>query len=366
MITMDKVKIGIIGCGVISEIYLKNLTTMFSHMVEVVACADTIAGKAEMRAQQFHIPKVCTLEQILSDPAVEMIVDLTNPNAHYEICMAALEAGKHVYTEKPLSINRENGLKLIEKAKRKNLYIGGAPDTFLGGGIQTCRRLIDEGRIGKPIAAAAFMTCHGHESWHPNPDFYYKTGGGPVLDMGPYYLTALVNLLGPVAEVKSSAKITFKERTITSPPRRGQTIKVEVPTHVTGILDFKCGAVATLIMSFDIWAANLPRIEIYGTEGSLSVPDPNTFGGKVAVFHQRESVWENVALDSSYIENCRGIGVADMACALRSGKEPRANGRLLYHVLDVMQSMTEASDSKTSLKISSTCEIPRSFNGKDF
>lgn len=363
---MNRVKVGIIGCGTISAIYLHNCTTMFQDILEVVACADIDLERAALRAKEFNIPKACTVEQILLDSSIEIMINLTTPNAHYDVCMSILEAGKHVYVEKPLSITKEKGWRLIEKAKEKGLLVGGAPDTFMGGGLQACRQLIDEGIIGESIAATAFMTCHGHESWHPAPEFYYKIGGGPILDIGPYYITALVNLLGPVAEVKSSAKITFDQRMITSKAKYGQKIDVEVPTHVSSILDFKNGAVATLITSFDIWAAKLPFIEIYGTEGSLSVPDPNTFGGPVCVFRKDTMQWENVPVNPYYTENSRGLGIADMAYSLRSGKKQRASGDLIYHVLDVMQSILESSDQKVFRKVESTCERPRIFNGKDF
>jgi predicted dehydrogenase len=209
---------------------------------------------------------------LLSDPEIQIVVNLTIPKAHAEVCLQALEVGKHVYVEKPLATTREDAQKIIIKAKEKGLKVGCAPDTFLGGGIQTCRKLIDDGWIGTPVVSTAFMTCHGHESWHPDPEFYYKKGGGPMLDMGPYFLTALVNLMGPVQRVSGSAQITYPERTITSKPKYGDRIEVQVPTHVAGVLDFKSGAVGTIITSFDIWAANLPRIELYGSAGTLSVP----------------------------------------------------------------------------------------------
>jgi predicted dehydrogenase len=246
-------------------------------------------------------------------------------------------------------------------AGEKGVRVGGAPDTFLGGGLQTCRKLIDDGEIGEPVAATAFMTCHGHESWHPDPEFYYKVGGGPMFDMGPYYLTSLVSMLGPVQRVTGSTRITFPERTITSQPKSGQKITVDVPTHVVGVLDFANGAVATIITSFDVWFAELPRIEIYGTKGSLSVPDPNTFGGPVRIRKAGDDAWRDVSLVYGYAENSRGLGVADMAHALRSGRAHRANGEMAFHVLDLMHAIHEAADQGRHIDVGSSCQRPALF-----
>jgi predicted dehydrogenase len=239
--------------------------------------------------------------------------------------------------------------------------VGGAPDTFLGGGIQTCRKLIDDGWVGKPIASTAFMTCHGHESWHPDPEFYYQYGGGPMFDMGPYYLTALINLMGPVSRVTGSTRITFDKRTITSAPKNGKEIVVEVPTHVAGVLDFTNGAIGTIITSFDVWHAELPRIEIYGTEGTLSVPDPNTFGGPVLLRRYDQKEWKEIPLSHEYSENSRGIGLADMAIALQTGRKHRASGELAFHVLDIMQGIHDASDQGIHYSPISTCERPEAL-----
>jgi len=238
-------------------------------------------------------------------------------------------------------------------AREKGLRVGSAPDTFLGGGLQTCRKLIDDGAIGEPVAAVAFMTGHGPEGWHPDPEFFYKPGAGPMFDMGPYYLTALVSLLGPITRVTGSTRISFPERTIGSGPKHGQKIVVETPTHVAGVLDFAGGAVATIITSFDVWAANLPRIEIYGSEGSLSVPDPNTFGGPVRIRLARDKEWRDVPLTHVYTENCRGLGVAEMAQAIRTGRPHRASGELAFHVLDAMAAFEEASTSGRHVVITS-------------
>ncbi len=357
---MRRIKIGVIGCGFISGIYLKNLTQLFQN-TEVVACADIVMANAEARANEFNIPKACTVEELLADPEVEIVLNLTIPAAHAEVSLAALKAGKHVYNEKPLAVNREDGKKVLAAAQEKGLFVGCAPDTFLGGGLQTCRKLIDDGWIGSPVAATAFMTCHGHESWHPAPEFYYQAGGGPMFDMGPYYLTALVSLLGPVRRVTGSARISFPQRTITSQPKSGQKIDVEVPTHVAGILDFENGAVASIITSFDVWNANLPRIEIYGSEGSLMVPDPNTFGGPVSFRMHGQEEWKEIPLVYGYNENSRGLGVADMANAIVNGGKHRANGEVAYHVLDIMQGFHDASNEGRHYELKSPCERPAAF-----
>jgi len=354
---MEKVKIGIVGCGNISSIYLKNCTQVF-EILDVAACADLDMERAKEKAKEFAVPKVCTVEELLSDPEIRIVVNLTIPAAHAKVSMAALDAGKNVHSEKPLAITREDGKKILEKANEKGLLVGNAPDTFMGGGIQTCRKLIDDGWIGDPIAATAFMMNHGHESWHPDPEFYYKTGGGPMFDMGPYYLTALINLLGPVKRVTGSARISFPERIITSEPKHGTVIKVDVPTHVAGILDFENGAVATIITSFDIWDAQLPKIEIYGTRGSLSVPDPNIFGGQVLIKREGASEWSEVPHTHGFAENSRGIGVADMAYALLSGRQHRANGEMAYHVLDIMQGFHDSSENSRHYVPETKCKRP--------
>jgi predicted dehydrogenase len=296
--------------------------------------------------------------ELLADPEIQIVVNLTIPKAHAEVNLAVIAAGKNAHCEKPLAVNRADGQKTLEAAKEKGVRVGCAPDTFLGGGIQTCRKLIDDGWIGEPVAATAFMAGHGHESWHPAPDFYYEIGGGPMFDMGPYYLTALVNLLGPIRRVTGSTRITFPERTISNDtPRFGEKITVETSTHLAGVLDFESGAIGTLIMSFDMWPHHLPRLEIYGSEGSLSVPDPNTFRGPVKVRRAGAQEWSEVPLTHSDAVS-RGIGVADMAYGLVYDRPHRVNGDLAYHVLDVMAAFDDASKSNAHVQIESTCERP--------
>ena len=337
-------KVGVIGCGNISGIYFTNMKKM--ETLEVAACADLIMERAESSAKQHGIPKACTPAELLADPSIEMVVNLTIPKAHAEVALAAVEAGKSVYTEKPLAVTREDGQRIVERAAEKGVLVGCAPDTFLGAGIQTCVRLINDGVIGAPVAATAFMTCHGHEGWHPDPAFYYQSGGGPVFDMGPYYFTALIALMGPARRVSGSVSRSFPRRVVGSGPREGQVIEVEVPTHAAGTIDFEAGAIASFVMSFDIWHAELPRIEIYGTEGSLSVPDPNGFGGPVRVRASRDAAWQDVPVTLPHAENSRGLGVSEMVEAIGAGRPPRASGALGLHALEIMHAVHDASGSE--------------------
>ncbi|HEU5086878.1 MAG TPA: Gfo/Idh/MocA family oxidoreductase, partial [Roseiflexaceae bacterium] len=286
------IPIGIIGCGNISGIYLENGKLLDAF--NIVAVSDIDMDRASARAAEYGVPRACSVDELLADPDIQIVINLTIPAAHAEVARQVINAGKSVYNEKPLAVRREDGRQLLELAREKGVRVGCAPDTFLGAGIQTCRKLIDDGWIGEPVAAVAFMPSHGPESWHPNPEFFYQVGGGPMFDMGPYYLTTLVNLLGPVRRVAGSARITFPERTITNQYNYGDKIKVNTATHIAGVMDFHSGAVGTIITSFDIWSASLPRIEIYGSQGSLSVPDPNTFGGPVLVRRAGATEWTQV------------------------------------------------------------------------
>ena len=282
------------------------------------------------------------MDSLVESQEIGLVIDLTVPAAHALVNQRALEAGKHVYTEKPFAVTRDEGLATVAIAERMGLRVGAAPDTFLGAGLQTCASLIDQGIIGEPVAAVAFMAGHGPESWHPEPAFFYKKGAGPMFDMGPYYLTALVSLLGPVARISGVARKTFAERIATSEARRGERLPVEVPTHYAATLEFAAGAVATMMISFDVWAHNLPRIEIYGSEGSLSVPDPNTFGGPVLIKLSGDAEWREVPLTHPYADNMRGLGASEMALAIAANRPHRASGQLALHVLDLMESVEEA------------------------
>ena len=350
-------KIGILGVGVISQIYLQNITNMFKE-IEVLGVYDLIPEKAEKATEQFNLPKTYnSMDEILADPDIDIILNLTRPYEHYEVIKAALEAGKHVYTEKPLGATFEEGKKLKALAEDKNLVIAGAPDTFMGAGIQSCRKIIDEGLIGQPIGAAGFFTCRGHESWHADPEFYYKFGGGPMMDMGPYYLTAMVNLLGRVEKVAGMTKASFDKRLITSEPLSGTIIDVDVDTHITGMLQFSSGAIGTIMTTFDVHAAEMPRIEIYGSEGTLSVPDPNYFDGPVRMSRLGDPTFKEIPLFfTNYRDNSRGLGLADMAKAIENGRRPRCHVDQLLHVLEVMTRFSVSSEKEQFITLETAYE----------
>ena len=351
-----KTKLGIIGCGSISGIYCQAGTKL--RNIEIAACADIDRTRAKTKAEEYQIPKALSVAELLKDPEIEIVLNLTVPAAHAEVAKAALKAGKSVYNEKPLATTREDAKALLKLAAQKGLRVGCAPDTFLGGGLQTCRKLIDDGWIGKPVAASAFLKCHGPDAWHPNPEFFYKAGGGPMFDMGPYYLTALTSILGPVSRVCGSARASFPERTLTMEKRYGEKIPVEIPTHVAGVLDFASGVVGTITTSFDIWSHRLPFVEIYGSEGTLSLPDPNTFGGPALVRRSGIKEWSEVPLTHGYVENSRGIGVAEMAAAIKSKRPHRASAEMAFHVLDIMQSIHDASLQGKYVRLKSTMQRP--------
>jgi predicted dehydrogenase len=354
---MSKTPIGIVGCGNISNAYF-NACKKFTNL-EVVACADLDLARAEAQAKAHGVPKAMTPDALIADPAIKIVVNLTIPKAHAAIDCQSLEAGKHVFSEKPFALTRAEGEKVVNLAKAKKLRVGCAPDTVLGAAVQTCRKLIDDGRIGKPVAFNAFMMCAGHESWHPSPEFYYEHGGGPMFDMGPYYLHALITLLGPVKRVTGSANITYPERLITSQPKNGKKVKVEVPTHIVSVLDFANGATGTLVTSFDIKGkATAPNIEIFGTEGSIQVPDPNGTGGTPKSSRHGDKEWTEHALTHPYKEGSRGLGVSDMAAAILSGRPHRANDSIAMHALDIMQAIHEASATGRHVTLTSTCERP--------
>ena len=351
---MATLNVGIIGTGNIAPAYIRGCAPF--DVINLAACADLDMERAEAFATE-HGLTAYTVDDLLASDDIDIIINLTIPAAHSEVSLQIIEAGKHVYCEKPLALNRDDGLKIIQAAEAKGVRVGCAPDTFLGGGGQTARKAIDDGVIGKPIAATAFFASHGPEGWHPNAGFYYLKGGGPLFDMGPYYLTALVNLMGPVQRVTASAKITFPERVATSEALMGQVLPVEVNTHIAGTLEFENGAIATVITSFDVWGSHLPRIEIHGEDGSLTVPDPNRFDGVVQALHGDDGAWRDVQL--SHTTNIgRGAGVADMAYAIQSGRAHRASGALAFHVLDIMQALEEAAAQGQHVDINSTLDIP--------
>ena len=355
---MKKINVAIAGCGNISDIYLKNLTTSHPHL-QVYAISDLNEENTKIKSDKYKIEKTMTFEEIIADPEVDIVLNLTPPLFHYELSKHALEAGKHVYVEKPLSQKFEEGKKLVELAEEKGLLIGCAPDTFLGAGIQTCRRIIDEGLLGNVFSAEAFMVCHGSENWHPNPEFFYKAGGGPMYDMGPYYLTALINLVGSIKSVFGMNTSCAAVRRITSQPKYGQIIDVEVPTHVSALLRFSNGAVGNIVTSFDIWGSSLPRIEIHGTRGSLIVPDPNFFGGEILLKQYFDEEFRRYPLLTEESEDSRGIGLADMAkCIQERRTNHRASGKLALHVLEIMEKIHTSSDEHREITLETCCKRP--------
>jgi predicted dehydrogenase len=348
--------VGIVGCGNISSIYIENSRRFLDF--DIIACADLDFKKAEETAAKYGIQDVFTVEEMMASPDIDIVLNLTIPKAHAKVSLMAIEHKKHVYSEKPLAISFEDGRSVLETAHQNNVIVGSAPDTFLGGSIQLAGRLIKDGVIGKPIGATAFMMSRGPESWHPNPEFFYQAGGGPMFDMGPYYLTALISLMGPVSRITGSVRITFPERFITSPNKYGEIIKVQVPTHVTGILEFVNGATAPITTSFDVSAARTPFIEIYGEDGTISLPDPNQFNQPLLIKLNGEEEWKEIKPDGEVNDNLRGIGLSDMAKAIVSGENPRANGDMALHVLEIMHGIHRSSETGRHYKLESTCEQP--------
>lgn len=358
---MTSVKVGVVGCGEISRAYLEHLTGMLSGIVEVSVCSDLIAERAEGRAEQFGVPKVCSTEELIADAEIEIVVNLTMPADHHDVTMAALEAGKHVFSEKPLTVNRELGREIIGAADRRGLRLAGAPDTFLGAGLQACRRLIDEGAIGTPITAQALLAAdHGSER-------YYNVFTGPMFDMGPYYLAALVSLLGPVRRVTGSAQIPFAGKPYPpDSPDHGKSWCVTRPGNLSGVLDFAAGCIGVITTTCEV-AGYYPRLEILGTEGMLVTNDPNAYSGTVTLRAGRKSESREVPLpeDSSASGGFpawgRGLGVAELAQAIRENQPPRASGDLMYHVLDIMHAVHDASTEERHVHLESGCPRPAPF-----
>ncbi len=356
-----KIGIGIIGCGNISQAYF-NGANLF-EVLKVVACADIKPELAKAKAEENGC-KAQSVEELLANPDVQLVINLTIPAVHAEVSLAALNAGKHVHCEKPLAVSLEDGAKVIETAKAKGLLVGCAPDTFLGGGYQTCRKLIDDGWLGKVVSGTAFMMSRGPESWHPNPSFFYQTGAGPMFDMGPYYITALIHLLGPVKRVSAITSKAFEERIATCKQEFGKKLPVEIPTHYSGSLEFHSGAVISMTISFDVYrCGHSSPIELYGTEGSLQAPDPNMFGGPINLWTPSTNEWQPQAFSHRYLMNSRSIGAADLAYSILSeGKRAhRASGALAYHALEVMHSFEKSSNSGTSIQIQSRPAQPEAL-----
>jgi len=349
-----EIKVGIIGCGDIAPAYVRGCRAF--PILDLVACADIRPEAAEQLAEA-HGLRAMSLDDLLADPDIDIVINLTVPRAHAEVSLAIIKAGKHLHSEKPLAVTRDDGQAILQAAEKAGVRVGCAPDTFLGGSLQTVRKLIDEGAIGEPVAATAFMLSRGPESWHPNPAFFYAVGGGPLFDIGPYYLAALINCFGPVRRVSGSTRKSFPERIATSEARKGERIPVEVATHIAGTLDFAAGPVVTLITSFDVWQHTLPHIEIYGSQGTLTIPDPNRFDGMVKVWSAEKGSWREEPL-THRTDVGRGIGVADLAYAIRSGRAHRASGSLAYHVLDIMHAIEDSSREGVHITLASTCDQP--------
>lgn len=353
-----KKNVAVIGCGNISDIYLSNLTNLFDN-VNVYAVCDLDEHKVREKAEKYNT-RIMSFDEILSDKDIDIVLNLTTPFSHYDICKKTILAKKNIYVEKPLSVKYSEGKELVELAQQNNVLIGCAPDTFMGAGIHTARKIIDDGLIGEIIGATAFMVCPGHESWHPSPEFYYKAGGGPLFDMGPYYITALINMLGSVKSVAGMASCLRKQRKITSKPKYGEMIDVEVDTHVNALLRFENGAIGNMITSFDVYGSVLPKIEIYGTKGSIVVPDPNTFGGDVLLKQSFDNEFHSYPLINRFSENSRGLGVSDMAqCLINNSSENCANGILALHVLEIMEKILLSSELKQEIELETTCNRPK-------
>lgn len=348
-------KVGIIGCGNISQAYFNGIKRF--QNLELAGCADIKKEAAELKAEK-NDTRAMAVDELLGDQDIDIVVNLTIPSVHAEVSLQILEAGKHVHSEKPLAVLLEDGRKILQAAEERGLRVSCAPDTFLGAGLQTCRKLLDDNWIGKPISGTAYMMSKGPESWHPNPFFFYQQGAGPMFDVGPYYITALIHLLGPVKRVAGITTTGYSERIAGSEDIRGARIPVETPTHVSGVLEFHNGASVTLVMSFDVYAHGHAPIELYGTLGSLKVPDPNTFGGTPQVYTPNSEVWNDVSLTHGYSDNSRGIAVSDLAAAIEQSREHRCSGKLAYHVLEIMHAFEKSSTTGKHVSIASMCEKP--------
>ncbi|WP_087066346.1 Gfo/Idh/MocA family protein [Intestinibacillus massiliensis] len=379
---MAKVRVGVIGIGDISDVYLNNLKKY--DVVEVVACASRGLEKAQRKAAQHGIPKAyASGAELIADPDIDLVLNLTTPQAHFEYNLAALQAGKHVYTEKPLATTYAEGRQLVELAREKGLYIGCAPDTFLGGRLQNIREMLDSGKIGRVTGGGAYFVSHGHEFHHPAPAFFYQPGAGPLYDMGPYYMTALLSLLGPVSSVCAMATKAGDTRVVPSGPCEGQVLPVDVDTHIVATLGFACGAVVSLTCSFDVWDSELPRLELYGSEGTILVDEkdpisgPNLFGGDTLVRAAKQYRWQDPARSPQYVdvpwtvapnahpfnsvsheENPRGIGLVDMVYAIRDGRTARASGDMALHSLEVMECILRSAHGKVFCTPETTFERP--------
>lgn len=354
---MERIGVGIIGCGNVSDIYIKNLTTMFPQ-ADLAACASRHMKRALSAGKRYGIV-ACSVDELLRNPEIRLVLNLTTPDAHYEITRRALLAGKHVYSEKPICLETMQARELQSLAEKQGVRLGCAPDTVLGGAVQTSRHLLDSGIIGRPLSAHVFFGWHGPEHEHPNPEFLYQYGAGSVFDYGPYYFTALVTLLGPARTVTAMACKGFEKRTCTCPgPHINESFEVGTPTHVTGVVEFMSGVLVTVTISFDIWGHGHPFIEIYGTEGTLRAPDPDGFGGGIEVLKAGEDDFKKIPIDFAYTANCRGLGLAEMIQSIVQNRPHRAADTVAVHVLEIMHAFLDSSTQKRTVALTTTCERP--------
>ncbi|HLO99818.1 MAG TPA: Gfo/Idh/MocA family oxidoreductase [Fimbriimonas sp.] len=366
---MNPLRVGIVGAGNISSIYCENLSKFPS--TELVAIADLNPVPAQAQAEKYGIESR-TVDALIESSDIDLILNITIPKAHGEVGLRALNAGKHVYNEKPLAVTKAQAKEMLDLANAKGLRVGCAPDTFLGAAHQTVRNLIDSGAIGVPVAVHGFMTSRGVESWHPNPEFFYKPGAGPMLDMGPYYLTAFINMFGPIERLGALTRTTFAERTITSEPLKGQVITVETPTTFISALQFTNGVVGQLTTSFDTFGfIKQPNIIVYGSEGTMHVPDPNSFNGwneESSKIHIKRGgdVEEVIVSDLVFKNNSRGLGILDMAHAIAEGRPHRASGDLAYHVLDAMLSSIDSGERGEFIKLETQPTQPTVIGSGEF
>ena len=352
----EPLNVGVIGAGNISGAYLRTLENLPG--LRVAAIGDRDPQRAAAAAEPTSGARAATPEEIVGNAGIDVVLNLTPPAAHAQVALAAIAAGKHVYGEKPLAADRADAAVVCDAAAAAGLRVGCAPDTVLGTGIQTARASIEQGLIGTPTSAMAVFSCFGHERWHPDPEFYYQPGGGPLLDMGPYYLSALVHMLGPVKSVTGAASRPRPDRIVASGPRAGTSFSATIDTHVTAILEHESGALTTLVMSFDVLASRASDIEVHGTGGSLLVPDPNHFDGDVMLSTPEESGWRTLPPSAGYVAASRGYGLAEMARAISEERPHRCSAELAYHVLDCSHTLLQAAQERTTLKVLSRCDLP--------
>lgn len=352
--TSAALRVGIVGLGNISGQYFNHLQ---DDAVVITAIADANTARAAEVSAERGVPAM-SVADLMASPEVDLVLNLTTPESHASLCRAALEAGKATYTEKPLATTFAEGRELVELAHQRNLLLGCAPDTVLGTGVQTARAAIAQGLIGTPVAANLAWGAPGHEAWHPNPEFYYQPGAGPLFDMGPYYLSTVVNLLGPVASVMGMTNTSDRSRVVATGPLQGRQIEVAVDTHVVALLQHVSGAVTTVTMSFELWGTQQPLVEVHGTSSSLSVPDPNGHAGFVELFDPQERRWYPLDELAGYEDAGRGIGVIDLARATAEGRAPRASGDIGLHVLEVMELILRSAHSKERLDVTTRPEVP--------